>query len=370
MKKFFLLILCVALLLSVFGCGESNNNGTQASSTTLSTTTQIDVTATSTTTQPSTTIQEFTSTTTETATQTTTHQPKWVQYEIGVYYSGVKDWVVDGDTIHVLFSMPNRYMAINSCTGKVLRDVYLPGEASEIHLYGDELWVLYSRLNVINIYNKNFELKRQLSFDSRLGSFDLYGDYIIYSTYDQHCRVYRLNMKTNEIKSFVCPNYSFYEPDILVDTKNGDVYIGESNNRDKAGKLYRYDVETMTLKSMAQVRNIVYVNGERRMFLCNDALYWGHFKIELKDFDKDLDYYCYKGSNHKDFHAYSDVNYVSGMLFANERYVVTTKGFFDAKTDELIAQAGTQCGKSAAAVTQSGNIMYITKGVIYIAAYI
>ncbi len=106
------------------------------------------------------------------------------------------------------------------------------------------------------------------------------------------------------------------------------------------------------------------------MFLCNDAIYWGHFKIELEDFDKDLYYYCYKGSTQKDFYAYSDVNYVNGMLFVNEQFVVTNSGFIDAKTDEWIFKVGTECGKSAAAVTKSGNIMVISKGVIYIAAYV
>ncbi len=262
------------------------------------------------------------------------------------------DWLVDSELVHAVFKQANRYAVFDTTTGKIVTDKALSGRPAKMRKYGDELWISYPDLKCIKIHDsKTFDVKNTLYFSNEVSSFDVYGDYLIYTEDDQHVNAYRYNMKTSESVRIKTENiYSFYEADVLVNSELGYVYIGESAS--SGSVLYCFDIETLTLVTKYCKDEYGYNNKNRRTFLLGDFVYWGEFKLNAKNISQ-LDGQ-YTGQ------------YPSGMLHVDETFVATSNGIYLTSTFEQLASGLFNGYDSSIAITKSGNILITEQQKLYI----
>lgn len=254
----------------------------------------------------------------------------------------VVDWIVEDDFVYMIFQKPNRYIVVDTNKSLVIIDKPLVGYASEMHIFGNDIWLSYRDLKCIKIYDKNtFTLKSTKHFDYEITSFDIYNDYLIFSAGNSIEKVYRYNLKTDDIAEFPAyTGYYFHKPDILVNQKHGLVYMSETGNT--GCRAYCYDIESLTLKSKYIKDDYGYFNHKRRSYLIGECLYWGEFGLNATNISR-LETQYSNGSS-------------GGILFANDRYVVMLSGIYLRDTCEQIVDA-TYFG--AAAITKSGNVLVV-----------
>ena len=260
-------------------------------------------------------------------------------YEV---HGSVVDWIVEDDYVYIVFQNPNRYVVVDTNKELIITDKQLTGYVSEIHIFGNEIWVAYRDLKCIKIHDKNtFTVKSTKYFDYEITSFDIYNDYLIFSAGDTFEKVCRYDLKTGNIAEFTAHmGYGFHKPDVLVNQKNGLVYLSETGNTGCG--LYCYDIESLTFKSKYRKDDYGYFNHERRSFLIGENLYWGEFALNANDV------------------SFVEAQYSNGngggILFANDRYVVMCSGIYLRDTCEQIVK-GSYFG--AAAITKSGNVLIV-----------
>ena len=262
------------------------------------------------------------------------------------------DWFVEGEVVHTIFEDDNRYSIFDTVSGEIISDYELSDRPAEIHNRENELWISYPDLQCIKIYDKqSVEVKNTIDLQHTVSSFDVYGDYIIYTEDDQHVKGYRYNLKT-EKTDIIKPDvgFSFYYADVLVNNKLGLVYICDSYST--GSKVFCYDIETLELKSKFRKDNYGYANRKRRSFLVGDSLYWGEFKIDPTDVSKIIAQYT--GA------------YDAGMLHVDELFVATTNGIYLRETCEQIVSGNFGAFYSSIAITESGNIFISEFEKIYI----
>ncbi len=264
----------------------------------------------------------------------------------------IVDWFVEGELVHAIFKQVNRYAAFDTTTGQIVIDKALSGRPAKIRKYGDELWISYPDLQCIKIHDsKTFSVKNTISLTTEVSSFDVYGDYLIYTEDDQHVYAYRYNMKTSESVNIKTEHdYTFYKADVLVNNELGYVYIGESGGSGSA--IYCFDIETLALTSKYRKDNYGYTNHKRRTFLLGDYVYWGEFKLNAKNIAQVEGQYTGQ--------------YPAGMLFVNEALVATTNGIYLNSTYEQIASGYFNDFDSCIAITDSGNMLITKQGELYI----
>lgn len=375
-KRILSFILCVAALSSVLtafqGCLKADSNSIDTTITTVPVTTTEDVTtiqemttAVAQQTTTPTTVQVVHTTTQETAITTTvkttcpvtsTTQEETTTQKVPQIYvynvDQVADCFADGDVIHVLTKSPNMYMTIDSNTGTVLRNEYLPGVPLYMERIDGKLWISYMSLSSIVVYDEEtFEVEDQFYFEFfdmyPPATFDVYGDYLFVA--EEDFGVYRYNMKTQEytqLKGVYC------QAGIAIDQSTGLVYIGDSGN--SGCKLYCVDAETLEI--IGQYIGFEYGidNQTRKVFVRNDGIYWGAYKLATSDISKVLMEYnapeCYQ----------------CGMHYVTDRYLVSAGGFFDRVTGELLMEIDLSRFSNRAVVTDSGNVMCSESGRFYV----
>lgn len=264
----------------------------------------------------------------------------------------IVDWFTEGELIHAVFKKVNRYAVFDTTTGQIVTDKALSGRPAEIHKFGDELWISYPDLQCIKIHDsKTFSVKDTISFTAEVSSFDVYGDYLIYTEDDQHVYAYRYNMKTQEsVNIRTEKEYMFYQADVLVNSELGCVYIGEMGST--GSKLYCFDIETLALKAKYSKNNYGYMNHKRRTFLLGDYVYWGEFRLNAKNIAQIDGQYTGYGAD--------------GMLYVNETFVATTSGIYLNSTCEQIVSFRYNNFYSSIAITDSGNMIATERDKLYI----
>ena len=264
----------------------------------------------------------------------------------------IVDWFVEGELVHAIFKQVNRYAVFDTTTGKIVTDKALGGRPAKIRRYGDELWISYPDLQCIKIHDINtFAVKNTISFANSVSSFDVYGDYLIFTEDDQHVNAYRYNMKKGISTQITADKlYSFYEADVLVNNELGYVYIAES--RMTGSKVYCFDIKTLTLVAKYSKNNYGYMNLKRRTFLLGDYLYWGEFRLNAKNVAQVDGQYTGNGSD--------------GMLHVDSNFVATTSGIFINSTFEQIASGMFNGHNSAIAITATGNMMITEQNKLHI----
>lgn len=267
--------------------------------------------------------------------------PGAVCYQIKEYGT-IEDWFTQDDLIFLLCQKPNSYILIDSNTGEILTQVFLPGRPIEFHLYGDEFWISFPDLKCIKIYDANtWVQKNSISFSHSIGAFDVYEDYIIYAEDNTFGKAYRYNMKTKDCVQIIAPqfrNFSLSKADVLIDHEEKSVYIGDSYGT--IAYLYCFDIETLTLKTYYDGSKKGWGNLERRTFLLDGKLYWSGRVFDPYDLtDPIAEYYGY-GTHHVD-----------------EYFVITTFGVFIRESGEQLLGGSINSAYSAACITESGNLM-------------
>ncbi|MBR5271927.1 MAG: hypothetical protein IKU25_00820 [Clostridia bacterium] len=361
MKRFLAFVICAVVLvcaISVFSGCDNGDSSTEASTTATTTavknTTTQNVTTTtlpitscdgslhSTTegTLPSgeiTTTTKKTSTTTSKTTTTTTKKTttddsepttKYMQVIVGdsaweqvmLYqvlelsgsYSGVYDWFVDGNYIHMTTYSYNRYLVMDMNTGKLVRKVALPDIPRKMQRVGDEVWIAFDALKTIKIYDFNTgAFKRDLVLEHKVNNFEVCGDYLFYSE-DSVIprRFYRYNLKTAEVSTTwieIGGTMHLFE----ANTRNNLIYI--SGKGTTGCYLYALDMDTLEVK--AKFPNRMSPSGG--LFYRDGVLYWAGKKLNPTTLGILLEYESVSGTGK-----------CTGMTCAENGFVIANGGLY------------------------------------------
>ncbi|MBR5271926.1 MAG: hypothetical protein IKU25_00815 [Clostridia bacterium] len=322
---------------------------------------QVEIITFETTTAPTTSAQITTNPTTSGTTTTPVLAPDFST--LGRLYGGTKifdyefskgefvsDWTSDGDVVYMLIGKTNRCISVDTNTGKVLREISLTKKAVEIRIFDNELWISIPAWKSIMIYDKDtFALLRQMKFQTEVGSFDMGERYLVYTDSEQGLNLYRYDLLTGECEQ--ARFFGCYKPEIVLDEKNGVVYVGDSGST--GSKVYCLGLNTLGLQSRYIKNNYGYCNTKRKMFLTGDGLYWGVYKLDPNDVSKVL-------------MIFDDRNQ-EGMLDRTDRFTVLTNGVYVNDTGKkIIAFDHHYYNWNMVEITASGNAIFAFEDGFYV----
>ena len=234
----------------------------------------------------------------------------------------VVNWITENDLIYVITSGNNRLVIINSKTMMPISNIALAGTPAEINLVGDKVYISLPDLCRIDIFSKsNVTKTSSLYFKHDVSSFCVDGNYIYYSTHDQHCEVYKRNMTTNELTKILPDRgFTFYQPKLYLNKQDNLLYIGEAGTT--GSTLYYYDATTLQLKSLFRKNDYGMMNHTRDIFHVGNEIFWGNYRFSDTDANQIVG-------------RYGVVDYGS-VNFASPELVSTFEGLFLADTYECI----------------------------------
>lgn len=262
----------------------------------------------------------------------------------------VIDYFTENDLIYIVFKTPNRVVILDSNSGGIVKEAYLPGTPNEIKKIENELWIAIGELKQILKYNiATLECEGKMDLPDTVGSFDIYKDYLIYATCDNSRAAYRYNLKTGQKERFWA-TYLSENVDVLVNREQGIVYISDWNTT--GSKVRCFNIENMTEDSMYPGAVNGYLNRQGRAILYKGSLYWGEFKLNALDVSIVEAKYTGRWS--------------AGMLYVDDELVITNRGMFSAETQEQIESFADRFGVTAAVITKSGNLLFADDSGLYI----
>lgn len=230
----------------------------------------------------------------------------------------VVNWTTENDLIYVITMGNNRLVVIDSKTMMAVSNVPLPGKPAEMNLIGDEIYISMPDLYRIDIFAKaDLTKTSSLYFDCEVSSFCVDGDYIYYSTHDQHCTVFKKNMTTGEQIQI---GGSFYQPKVYLNKEDNILYIGETGST--GSTLFYYDATTLQLKSFFKKNNYGIMNHTRDIFQVGDEIFWGN--------------YCFSDLDAKQIVSRYGTNNYGSVNFASKEVISTFEGLFLTDTCECI----------------------------------
>jgi hypothetical protein len=230
----------------------------------------------------------------------------------------VVNWTTENDLIYVITSGNNRLVVIDSKNMTPVSNVPLPGEPAEMNLIGDEIYISMPDLCRIDVFAKaDLTKTSSLYFDYEVSSFCVDGDYIYYSTHDQHCTVFKKNMTTGEQIQI---GGSFYQPKVYLNKEDNILYIGETGST--GSTLFYYDATTLQLKSFFKKNNYGIMNHTRDIFQVGDEIFWGN--------------YCFSDLDAKQIVSRYGTSYYGSVNFASKEVISTFEGLFLTDTCECI----------------------------------
>lgn len=292
---------------------------------------------------------------------TTRKGTEWLDYTKGacleLEYSVPVDWATEGDLVHIAFKKA-RYVCIDATSRKVIKNVVLPSTPSNMRIIGEEIWVSFPALKKIIVYNKSdVSMKRGIDLAYEPLRFDVYGDYLVYCVGEQYMRVYRYNLSTQSLdvietngKYHQAGGYRFGEGEVLINSDENVFYVGEAKST--GDKLYCYDLETLELKSYYETDpKWADINKYKQMYICEGKLYWSKFCMDATDVSKVE-------------RTYSGFN-SSGMVYVDERYVINIVGIY-VRNGKQLHYLNMQSSTKGAVITESGHLIVIENGAVYI----
>lgn len=229
--------------------------------------------------------------------------------------------VNDKNVAYFIFKSPNTMVAYDTDKLDVTATFSLPSRPAEIQVDGNNLLISFPDIKCIKVYNKKtFTLINTISLPNIVSSFCMDGDIVYYSEDDQHCKVYCTNLITKETKiirrSDNIPQ-TFYFPKLLLNKEKGLLYIGESGST--GSTLYYYNISDLSLHSMFRKNNYGLTNIKRTMFLVDNNVFWGGFRLSADNAENIIGEYSGEST-----------------YFADKNFVITRNGIFDTKTYEFI----------------------------------
>ncbi len=250
----------------------------------------------------------------------------------------VSDWVSDGDKVYMLIGGTNKCILLDTNSGQILCELSLAEKAVKIRVVGDELWVSVPSWKSVMIYDKStLSLLRQMRLDTEIINFDVGEKYLVYTDSQQGGNLYRYELSTG--KTIRTKNIGYYQPEILLDEKGGAIFLGDSGTM--GGRVYRLNLETLTVQSRFIKDNYGYCNTQRKMFLADDGLYWGVYRLDKANVSKML--MSYASSNQQ------------GIFSHNEQFTVLTNGVYLRGGKKVI---GFDTQWTMAEITPSGNAVF------------
>ncbi|MBE6546389.1 MAG: hypothetical protein E7668_02970 [Ruminococcaceae bacterium] len=234
----------------------------------------------------------------------------------------VVNWASENDIIYAITEGNNRLVVIDSKNMSALYNVPLSGVPAEMNIIDDKIYISLPDLCRIDVFSKSScQKESSIFFDSAVSSFCFDGDYIYYSEHDQHCKVFKKNLVTNEKTQIRTDNIrSFYEPKVSINKEDRILYVGECGS--SGSGIYYFDADTLALKSVFKKDNYGIFNHTREIFHIGDTIFWGN--------------YCLSDTNANQLIArYGTADYGS-VVFASEELVATYEGVFLTDTCECI----------------------------------
>lgn len=230
----------------------------------------------------------------------------------------VVNWLTENDLIYVITTGNNRLVVIDTKNMCAVANAPLAGKPAEINIVDDKIYISLPDLCRIDVFSKTDCVKEDsLYFDHEVSSFCLDGDYIYYSEHDQHCRVFRKNLTTDELIQI---GRSFYFPKLYLNREDRILCIGESGSTGSG--IYYYDADTLVQKSMFKKNDYGVSNNTREIFHIGDEIFWANYRLS--------------DTNAKELVGrYGTAEYGS-MTFASEDVVSTSEGLFLTDTYECI----------------------------------
>ena len=228
--------------------------------------------------------------------------------------------VNDKNVVYFIFKSPNTMVAYDTDKLDVTATFSLPDRPAEIQVDGNNLLISFPDMKCIKVYNKKtFAQTKSISLPNEVSSFCIDGDIVYYSEDDQHCKVYRTNLATNETKTIKQNNTNglFYFPKLLLNKEKGLLYIGESGST--GSTLYYYKTSDLSLHSKFAKNNYGLTNIKRTMFLVDNNVFWGGFRLGADSAENVIGDYSGEST-----------------YFADKNFVITRNGIFDTKTYEFI----------------------------------
>lgn len=249
-------------------------------------------------------------------------------YGAFLYEGNFSNLATDNNMVYSVFNSPNSIVAFDTDKLELIYGKTLPGRPGEIQVDGNNLLISFPDLKCIKIYNKkSFALVKSISLPQIVSSFCVDGDIIYYSEDNQHCKIFRTNLDTNETKNVVDDNnvpQFFYYPKLLLNKEKGLLYIGESGS--SGSKLYYYNTSDFSLHSSFAKDNYGIMNHQRTMFLVNANVFWGGFRFASDNAGNVIGEYT--GSYY-------------GTYYADENYVATRNGIYNTETYEYLGNIQT-----------------------------
>lgn len=244
-----------------------------------------------------------------------TEEATILQYELD---GDIVSWKKEGGYLYVLTKGNNRLLVINPADMSLVAYAPLMGAPAEINIIGEYIYVSLPTLYRIDIFRKqDCAQGPSISLGREVSSFQILGNYIYYCEDDQHCYVYRKNLRTDE--EIRCRRGSAYEPKILLNVEENVLIIGESGS--SRSMVYYVDMRTMEELWLFTPDNY---NNTREMLLVDGKIYWSSYCLSATADGGILGRY---GSN--------DIQ--MSMCGASENWVVTREGLFIADTYECVA---------------------------------
>jgi len=260
----------------------------------------------------------------ETSTATKENASKTIKATVVAYCldGEVVNWTTENDFIYAITSGNNRLVIINSNKMAPVANAPLAGVPAEMNIVGDKIYISFPDLYRIDIFSKaDCKKEGSLYFDHEVSSFCLDGDYIYYSEHDQFCRVFKKNLKTNELE--IVPSKvhnTFYQPKIYLNKEDRILYIGETNY--SGCTLYYHDADTLELKSEFKKNDYGFNNNTREIFHVGDEIFWGNYR--------------FSDTNAKEIIGKYGTHSYGSLVYASEELVSTREGLFLTDTYECI----------------------------------
>lgn len=234
----------------------------------------------------------------------------------------VVNWRTENDFLYVITKGNNRLVVIDAISMCPVYNVPLAGIPAEINLVGDTVCISLPDLCRIDVFAKSdctrFE---SLYFDHEVSSFCFDGDFIFYSEHDQHCRVFRKHLITEELTKLTQGNTdTFYMPKLYVNREDRILYIGETGHSSSA--LFYYNADTSEEIGVFRKNDYGIINHTREIIHIGDDIFWGSFRLS------DV-------SPKQIIGKYGTADYGS-VTFASHDLVATYEGLFLTDTYECV----------------------------------
>ena len=234
----------------------------------------------------------------------------------------VVNWATENDFLYVITKGNNRLVIIESNSMKAVYNTPLAGVPAEMNIIGDDVLISFPDLMRIDIFSKtDCTKKSSIYFEHEISSFCIDGDYIYYTEHDQHCKVFKKNLVTDQIQTVDNGVHdTFYYPKVYLNKEDRILYIGECGSSGSA--IYYYDADTLAQKSVFKKNDYGITNHTREIFHVRDMIFWGN--------------YCLSDTVATQLIGrYGTASYGS-VVFASEELVSTYEGLFLTDTYECI----------------------------------